>query len=48
MFYLIAVAAPQTTNLFGAPASQPSTGFGVTPTTGFGSFGTQPNQVSGL
>ncbi|KAK3910390.1 Nuclear pore complex protein Nup98-Nup96 [Frankliniella fusca] len=42
------VAAPQTTNLFGAPASQPSTGFGITPTTGFGSFASQPNQNIGL
>lgn len=40
-----AVAAPQTNTLFGAPASQPSTGFGITPTTGFSSFGSQPNQV---
>lgn len=42
------VAAPQTTNLFGAPTSQPSTGFGITPTTGFGSFASQPNQSIGL
>ncbi|XP_063241725.1 nuclear pore complex protein Nup98-Nup96 isoform X2 [Bacillus rossius redtenbacheri] len=36
--------APQQSNLFGTPASQPSTGFG---TTNFG-FSTQPNQSIGL
>uniref|UniRef100_A0A1B6CZW3 Nuclear pore complex protein Nup98-Nup96 n=2 Tax=Clastoptera arizonana TaxID=38151 RepID=A0A1B6CZW3_9HEMI len=39
--------APQT-NLFGSTATQPTTGFGTTQNTGFGTFGSQPTQSMGL